>query len=177
MIDFKDAKSVYGIIGAIAFIVFGLLFAFVGLIGTGALSLILGISLLVVGVVPVALSLYEKQSFFTVKSLVGGILIATGIFALVYDFAVILLCAIPYLLAVYGVFLLADAFVVYFVRDERTLSLFLIKLIAGIILLVLGILCFTVISALGVGIIVGVILVLSGVYLLITKLPANTYED
>ena len=137
-------QSVFRIIEACVLLVIGVLFCVSLAMGTEVLSIILGSSLIVAGTVIVILSLVNEKSVFTPISLGGLLAIALGIFFIVANAVGIIFSIIPYILLVFGSALVIEAFLGYFLRKEKLLAVFIIKLVLGVIIIVTGVLLLTV---------------------------------
>ena len=137
-------ESVFRIIEACVLLVIGVLFCVSLAMGTEALSIILGASLIAAGAVIVILSLANEKSVFTPISLGGLLAIALGVAFIVGNVVAFIFSIIPYILLVFGSALFIEAFLGYFLRKEKLLAAFIIKLVLGVVLIVVGVLLLTV---------------------------------
>lgn len=165
---------------ATAAIVFGILFCLNGVMGS-ALDIIFGICFILLGLALTFLSLKNKFGVLSVQGISGGAIIALGITMIVFNGLTyyFIYCFVPFAFIVLGVFLIIEAFLLYFVRNEKNTVIFVIELIAGIILLTLGILAVSIKSVQfnAFHIIEGVMLILTGLYFIINKVVVKNNEE
>lgn len=178
MFDSQNKNKITFIVVAAFLIVVGILFCLSASIGTKAASIVLSIAIIMGGLVPIIRSLADKNSLATATALLGGAVIALGVFSIVYDIAAILLAILPFLLLVFGVFSLSESFLMLFGRGDRNRPLFIIEIIIGVIAVALGILVLSIEEvSMASGIIFGVMILFSGVYTLIAVLVVKGNDD
>ena len=178
MIESQKLNRTMLIIIAAFLIVVGILFCLSVSIGTDAANIVLSIALVLGGLVPVLRSLVNDNRIITAKALLGGAVIALGVFSFVYNIALILLLLLPFLMLVVGVFSVTEAFVMLFVRGERNKPLFITEIVIAVVMITLGILILS-IEAVGnaSGIIFGIMVLFAGVYTMIMTLAVKDDGD
>lgn len=164
---------------SIALIVFGILFCLNSVLGA-TLDIIFGICFILLGVGLAVVSFYNKRSIMSVQGIAGGVILAFGITMI--DTGLIawfIYYLVPFVFIVIGAFLVAEAFLLHFLRGEKKTALFVVELVAGGILLTLGILAIAIpdVQFKVFNIIEGAILIFIGVYLLVAKLVAKKDEE
>ena len=168
------------IVISVAAIILGVLFCLDKEIGN-ALDIVFGISFILFGLALAALSFYNKQSVLTKFGISGGLIIAVGIAMIVNPGLIswFIYVVVPFIFIVIGAFLLAEAFLLFFLRGEKDVTLFVVELVVGTVLLTLGILAMAIpkIQFNAFNIIEGAILILAGVYVLVTKLIVKKEEE
>ena len=154
-------ESVIKVIEACVLLVIGVLFCVSMAMGTQALSIILGASLIAAGVVIVILAAINEKTILSPVALGGLLALSLGIFFIVANAIGYIMQAVPYILIVFGSALLIDAFIGYFARKEKVIFVFVIKIIVAAALITVGILLLTV-NGFGdyVALIVGIALIL-----------------
>ena len=154
-------ESVIRVIEACVLLVIGVLFCVSLAMGTQALSIILGASLIAAGTVIVILSAINEKTILSAVAMGGLLALSLGIFFIVRNAIGYIMEAVPFVLIVFGSALLIDAFIGYYARKEKVIAIFVIKLIVAAALITVGILLLTV-SGFGeyVALIVGIALIL-----------------
>lgn len=137
-------ENVIKVIEACVLLVIGVLFCVSLAMGTEVLSIILGSSLIVAGVIIVILSAVNDRSIMTPMSLGGLLALSLGIFFIAANAVGFILAVVPYALLVFGTGLIVEAFLAFFARNEKVVPIFVIKLVVGVILVVVGILLLTI---------------------------------
>ncbi len=137
-------ESVIKILEACVLLIVGVLFCVSLAVGTEVLSIIIGASLIAAGTVIIILSLIKDKSVLTPISLGGLLALSLGIFFIVANAIGFIFSYVPYLLLVAGSAIFIDAFLSYFVKKEKVLAVFIIKLIIGAGLITVGALLITV---------------------------------
>ena len=132
------------LVRACVLLVVGILFCISPVMGTKALSLILGIALIVLGVVFVTLAIVKEKSLIVPWALIGFLAISLGIYGIIVNAIGRIAGFVPYVLIPFGVLLVADAFMGRFWRKEKSTFLFIVKLVLGIAGLALGICLLTI---------------------------------
>ena len=158
-------KSNLPLICAIIMFVLGILFCCSLLVGITALSVIIGILLILSGSMFVINCIINANTIFSVDGLLGMSLIAMGIVVLANNLAGIIFLFIPWMLIVFGSGCLLEAFLS---REKIEQKNFILELIIGIISIILG-LCLLLINgfmeyAL---IVLGVLMIAYSIYLVI----------
>ena len=132
-------ESLLRIIEACVLLILGVLFCVAKAWETGkVLSIILGVALIVAGTAIFLMSVIKDKSTIAPIGLAGLLAIALGIFFIVVEAVNIIFAFVPYLLIVFGSALFIDAFIGYFARKEKVLIAFIIKLVVGAVLIVVG---------------------------------------
>ena len=178
MFESKKINRTMLIVLAAFLVVVGILFCLSNSIGTKAANIVLSIAIILGGLFPVIRSLADKNRLVTPGALLGGAVIALGVFSIVYNVATLILLILPFVMIVVGVFSLTEAFMMMFVRGDRNKPLFIAEVIIGIIMVTLGILIFSVegVSKAS-GIIFGIMILFAGVYTLIMVLVVKNDDD
>lgn len=134
MIQLND-KSNLPLFCAITMFVIGILFCCSLLVGITALSIIIGILLILSGVMFVINCIVNSSTIFSVDGLLGMSLVALGIVVLANNLAGIIFLFIPWMLIVFGMGCLLEAFLT---RDNNDKKTFILELIIGIVAIILG---------------------------------------
>ena len=159
-------EKIIALVEAGVLLVVGILFCF-GL-ATDVLSVIVGAGLIIAGVVFLAISFVGTKSLLTNVGFGGGLLLALGIYCLAATAVEIIFTFVPYLLIVGGSIIILDGIFGKFVNKHDVLVVFIIKLVIGIALVVIGILLLTVPEfAQAVSIIFGVTIILLAIYAIV----------
>ena len=137
-------ESVFRIIEACVLLVIGVLFCVSLAMGTEVLSIILGSALIASGAVIVILSAVNDKTITSPMAIGGLLALALGIFFIVANAVGFIFQVVPFLLIVFGSALFIEAFLSYFGRKEKSMFVFVVKLIIGAALVVIGILLLTV---------------------------------
>ena len=154
-------QSVIKVVEACVLLIIGVLFCVSLAMGTQALSIILGASLIVAGTVIVILAAINEKSITTPIALGGLFAIAIGIFFIAANAVGYIFAVVPYVLIVFGAALLVDAFLGYYARKEKVIAIFVIKIIVAVALITVGILLLTIADfAEYVSLIIGIALIL-----------------
>ena len=138
-------ENVLKVIEACMLLVLGVLFC-VSLAWAGnVLSIILGSSCIAVGTVIVVVAAIKDKSVVSPIALGGLLALTLGIFFIVANIVMQFITSfVPYVLIVFGSALFIDAFLGYFVRKEKVLVPFIIKLVIGAALITVGALLLTI---------------------------------
>ena len=134
------SKKAINIIYAIGLIVAGVLFCFHQTWGSQTLSIIFGSLIILMGIISVMASIAAVKGILTNSALVGGLLITFGIYFIAKDGVDFILALVPYLFIVFGAIILADAFLLFFMRNKGNVTMFIVELLCGIALATVGIL-------------------------------------
>ena len=171
MAESKKQKQGYSnLIIAIICIVVGILFCCSLAIALETLSIILGVILIVLGAAAIVMTIISKESLLSISGIFGAIFIGIGIASIVLNYAAFVLTCIPFLLISLGFFAMVDAFLLKFVRKEKSLLAFILELVIGAICFTLGILLLTVDEFVGyAGLILGIALIIFGVFSLVIE--------
>ncbi|GEM_PF-2321038 len=169
-----SAKTV-SIINAIAILIAGVLFCCSNALGTKWLSVILGVSVMLLGLITLVSELLKEKTLVSKSVVIGSAITALGIFIIVRDIAGTVLGLIPYVFIVVGACVFADAFLLYFWRKNRNVALFVLELLVGAALIVLGALFIGVASFRRfMGILFGIALIVYAIVILINSLKASS---
>ena len=155
-------ESIFKVIEACALLVLGVLFC-VSLAWAGnVLSIILGSSCIAIGAVIVVVAAVKDKSVVSPIALGGLLALTLGIFFIVANIVMQFINSfVPYVLIVFGSALFVDAFLAYFVRKEKVLAPFIIKLVIGAALITVGALLLTISDfAQYISLIIGIALIL-----------------
>lgn len=144
MANFKISKKTITLISAIVLFIAGVLFCVSSYIGSKALTIILGIIVIILGILAVTHSLVSDKKLLSIEAMIGSTIIVVGITIITRELIYTIISLVPYIFLVLGVFVFADAFLLFFVRDRNKKVLFILQLIGGVLLIVLGILTLTV---------------------------------
>ena len=138
-------ENILKVIEACMLLVLGVLFC-VSLAWAGnVLSIILGSSCIAVGSVIVIVAAIKDKSVVSPIALGGLLALTLGIFFIVANIVMQFITSfVPYVLIVFGSALFIDAFLGYFVRKEKVLVPFIIKLVIGAALITVGALLLTI---------------------------------
>ena len=138
-------ENVLKVIEACMLLVLGVLFC-VSLAWAGnVLSIILGSSCIAVGTIIVVVAAIKDKSVVSPIALGGLLALTLGIFFIVANIVMQFITSfVPYVLIVFGSALFIDAFLGYFVRKEKVLVPFIIKLVIGAALITVGALLLTI---------------------------------
>ena len=137
-------QSVIRIIEACVLLVIGVLFCVSLAMGTQVLSIILGSALIAAGAVIVILSVVNDKTVTSTIALGGLLSLSLGIFFIVANAVAFIFAIVPYVLLVFGSALFIEAFLGYFLRKEKIVAVFVIKLVVGAALITVGALLLTV---------------------------------
>ena len=158
------------LIGAVILVI-GVLFCFQTNMGIEAISYVVGISMIILGVVYALIIALVAKRTLTMGVLSASVLIAFGITVIERNLAYVLLAFLPILMIVIGSVILIDAFLLFFVKkgEKNRILLFVVELILGAAAIALGICILTVDEvARFASIMLGVFLILFAVYILIS---------
>ncbi len=108
---------------------------------SGIISYIIGASISLVGLVMIIMTAVSERNLFNQEGIFGTFIIALGIFFAINDFIRNIFDFIPYFLVGAGALLIGDSFFKLF--EDRKTAAFIFELLAGIAILVVGILLFT----------------------------------
>ena len=109
-------ESIIRVIEACVLLVIGVLFCVSLAMGTQALSIILGASLIAAGTVIVILSAINEKTILSAVAMGGLLALSLGIFFIVRNAIGYIMEAVPFVLIVFGSALLIDAFIGYYAR-------------------------------------------------------------
>jgi uncharacterized membrane protein HdeD (DUF308 family) len=147
--------------------VIGILFCCSLAMGINGLSVVLGVLMLIIGILYIINSITQDRNTISKNCLIGIIISSTGIIFIINKLAGIIFSFIPWFLIVLGTTLIADSVFEKFHTKNDSKLIFIVKIIAGALSIVLG-LCLNLIdefleySAL----IIGIMLILYSAYLL-----------
>ena len=159
----KETKT---IMLAVVLLVVGILFCFSLAMGINALSYIIGVCIIIAGGASILNTALTKKTTLNYSAIIGATIIALGILFIEYRLASILFSFVPWLLAVVGVIVVADAILKKLSQNNNVV--FVTELIVGILILALG-LCLKYIPGFMEfsSIMLGIIIIIYASYLLI----------
>ena len=163
-------ESLFKVIEACVLLVIGVLFCVSMAMGLEVLSIILGSALIAAGAIIVILSLVKDKSVLSPIALGGLLALALGIFFIAANAVDYIFRLVPFILIVFGSGLFIDGFLGYFARNEKVIFAFVMKLVIGAALIVVGVLLLTVPEFSNyVALIVGISLILIAVINLVVE--------
>ena len=158
-------------------ILFGVLFIIVGTKTNNTdviktLDIIFGVLFVLQGSCLILVSILVKKKFVTALSLLGALALSLGIYTFIESFIVKILAVvldfIPYLLIVVGSLMVLQALITYFLGKKKSLPLFIVQLVYGLLILTFGILGLTVFKEIDTKFIIfGVILCVYATYIVV----------
>ena len=156
-------------IQALIFLIAGILFCISTSLGEKWIGIVIGIGVLLIGLIMLLGDFLKDKTLLSRAVLVGSVLTALGIYLIVDNSIVArILGLIPYILIVAGACVFVDAFLLRFVRNNKSTIAFLVELLIGVALIVFGVLMLTVASfKQHLGLIFGIALIVYAVYLLV----------
>ena len=164
----RNNQRIITILEAALIIVIGVMFCCSKAMGEAALSWVIGVTFMLAGVGLRVLGLVEKKALFNAEGLLGSLLFAFGLaFGLAHLAGVLFYIAV-WLLIVGGSIVLLDVILRIALRKDRNTLGIVIEAIIGAVSLTLG-LCLYLIPEFGqfAAIILGVMLILYGVFMFI----------
>ena len=168
-------NHVIAIVEAALIVVIGVLFCCSKAMGEAALSWVIGVSFMLGGVGLWALGLAEKKALFNAEGLLGSLLFAFGLsFGLAHLASVLFYIAV-WLLIIGGSVILLDVILRIALRKDRNTLGIVIEAIIGAVSLTLG-LCLYLIPEFGqfAAIILGVMLILYGVFMFVNEVVLSS---
>lgn len=118
----------------------GILFCFSMSIGISGLSNLIGILIIVAGAVIAFSTCSKKKSLLSMNGLLSAVVISFGIIFMVKKLAGIVIDFIPWTLVVLGAFILIDALLLRFARNDSSTIKLVAQIVLGVITLTLGLL-------------------------------------
>ena len=159
-------------LSALSLIILGIIFILSIVLNLNLISIILGVGFIVTGAIFVLIKAFSLQPIISPFGIVGGFLIAFGIFFISVNLFNTLTKIIPFLAIVFGSLIIMEAIFARLVRKTMGKTLFILLLIFGIIILTVGILMLTINKFFEfAGLVLGIVLLVGGIYLLIKALP------
>lgn len=133
------SNKTMNLILAIVLFIAGILFCVSPAIGEQWVSLVIGIGILLVGGIIAVTDFLKNRILVSRAVIIGSVLVAIGIYLMV-DRSIIskIIGVIPYVLIVTGACILADSFLVKFVREKDNVNKFVIELCIGAVAIILG---------------------------------------
>ena len=133
------SNKTMNLILAIVLFIAGILFCVSPAIGEQWVSLVIGIGILLVGGIIAVTDFLKNRILVSRAVIIGSVLVAIGIYLMV-DRSIIsrVIGVIPYVLIVTGACILADSFLVKFVREKNNVNKFVIELCIGAVSIILG---------------------------------------
>lgn len=155
------------LINAITLLIAGVLFLFLNMLGSKWLNVILGISVILLGLITLVSEFLREKTLVSKSVAIGSAITALGILIITRSIASTILDLIPFVFIVIGACVFMDAFLLKYWRKSRNVLLFIIELLLGAFLITLGILFLTVGTFRGyMSITFGVVLIAYAIYLL-----------
>ena len=155
------------IINAITLLIAGILFLFMDRLGAKWLDVILGISVLLLGLITLISEFLKEKTLVSKSVAIGSAIIALGIFIITRHVATMILGLIPIVFIVIGACVFMDSFLLRYWRNNRNLLLFVLEFLIGAFLITLGVLFLTVGSFRAyMSLAFGIILIAYAIYLL-----------
>ena len=130
-------EKVRTLVVAIILLIIGILFCCSLSMGSKALSIVIGVSLIVLGAVLLATSYMATKGLIAGAAIGGAALIAIGIWFIVDNLAAKILAYIPFFLIVAGCIFIVDAILAIAVRKEGVVA-FVVEFLIGAAALTLG---------------------------------------
>ena len=160
-------------INAITLLIAGVLFLFMDHLGFKWLNIILGISVILLGLITVISEFIREKTLVSKNVAIGSAIVALGIYIITKQIATMILGLIPIIFIVIGACIFMDSFLLRYWRNNRSLILFLVEFLLGAFLITLGVLFLTVASFTHyMGMAFGVVLIAYAIYLLMGALAA-----
>lgn len=152
---------------SIVLLVIGILFCCSLSMGLKALSIVIGVSLIVLGAVLLVTSYMATKGLIAGAAIGGAALLAIGIWFIVDNLASMILVYIPFFLIVVGCIFIVDAILAIAVRKEGVVA-FVVEVLIGAIALTLGC-CLRYVDGFAeyTALIVGIVIILYSVYSII----------
>lgn len=165
----KETKTI--IISSLLLIV-GILFCFSMAMGIKALSYIIGIFLIGVGIISIVNSAMTKKTILNYSGLMGAGLIALGILFIINELALLIFYFVPWLLIVSSLVIIGDSIIKK--KTQNNNAVFISELIVGIVVLALG-LCLKFIPGFITfsSIMLGIVMILASIYLFVMVFTKN----
>ncbi len=133
------SNKTMNLILAIVLFIAGILFCVSPAIGEQWVSLVIGIGVLLVGAITAVTDFLQNRNLLSRAVIIGSILVAIGIYLMVERSIISkVIGVIPYILIVTGACVLADSFLLKFVRKENDDKKFAIQLSIGAVAIILG---------------------------------------
>ena len=163
-------NQVIAILEAALIVVIGVMFCCSKAMGEAALSWVIGVSFMLGGVGLWALGIVEKKSLFNAEGLLGSLMFAFGLAFGLARLANALFYIAVWFLIVAGSIILLDVILRLALRKDRNTLGVVIEAIIGAVMLTLG-LCLLLINEFGqfAAIVLGVMLILYGVYMFVNE--------
>ena len=161
-----SAKTIT-IINAITLLIAGILFLFIDRLGARWLDIILGISVLLLGLITLVSEFLKEKTLVSKNVAIGSLIVALGILIITRHVATMVLGLIPIVFIVLGACIFMDSFLLRYWRRNRNLLLFVLEFLVGVFLITLGVLFLTVGSFRAyMSLAFGVVLIAYAIYLL-----------
>ena len=157
-------ERVRTLVVSIVLLIIGILFCCSLSMGLTALSIIIGVSLIVLGAALLATSYMATKGLIAGSAIGGSSLIAVGIWFIVDNLAQMILSYIPFFLIVVGCIFIIDAILAIAVRKEGIVG-FIVEFVIGAVALTLGC-CLRYVSGFAeyTALIVGIVIIFYSVY-------------
>ncbi len=122
----------------IVILVIGILFCCSMSMGVKGISILIGISMIVTGLMYIINSIISTKNLLNLSGFIGSAIIALGSMFISRKLAELIFDFIPFLLIIFGMCIVIDSFLKKFVRKEGSVSGFIGELLIGAISLALG---------------------------------------
>ncbi len=167
----KKNDKVVALVASVALIVLGILFCLQKSLGS-SLDLVLGIVLIVYGLFMVFSQYVSTKTFLGEDSILGGLVIALGsYFIMVSVIGSIIRNVVPVIFIVMGSLMVLEALCRFVIRKNKDVTAFVVLLLVGIAVLVIGVLLLTVSEVMKYDyLIVGITFIVLGASLLLFSL-------
>ncbi len=119
-------------------LVIGILFCCSLSFGITGLSYLIGISIIAAGLIWAATTGIQRKSLITASGFLSTTLMAFGIMFIMRRLASIVVDFIPWFMISAGVFIIIDAFLLKFARNDNSLAKFIAELVIGVVSATLG---------------------------------------
>ena len=170
----KRNRFITQIVSSVILMAVGIAFCFSISEATALISTILGVVVIVSGAILLTVTILVNRAGLTIQGLVAALLIALGIFTILKNPVQLVVEFVPFALLSFGGLLVIDAFLRFFWKKKTNTFVFVMTLVAGSIVIALGI-CFLTIPEFSqfAGIVLGIVLIVYGAANLIMTLAKN----
>lgn len=133
------SNKTMNLILAIVLFIAGVLFCVSPALGEQWVSLVIGIGILLVGAMTAVTDFLVNKNLTSRNVIIGSMIVAVGIYFMA-DRSIVskIIGVIPYIFIVTGACILADSFLVKFVREKNNDKKFAIELCVGAVAIILG---------------------------------------
>lgn len=133
------SNKTMNLILAIVLFIAGVLFCVSPALGEQWVSLVIGIGILLVGVMTAVTDFLQNKTLISRNVIIGSVIVAVGVYFMA-DRTIVskIIGVIPYIFIITGACILADSFLVKFVREKNNDKKFAIELSVGAVAIILG---------------------------------------